>query len=244
MRYFLTALAIVALIASPGPAKATVVLAVDGLVGDWQTLGLYLNAPIGTPEGAMHITHYGAAVFNGTLYAFMELDRPVDNFDRWYPGVFINADENTGTELTTGTGMDPLDVSIAGTDLLVEWDFEAGGSSNGLYYYGYGDSIDTQGATIIPDGVTASAGNVLEWSVPVSGIKDTLATLPDGVDSSLPWSVYLRVEGHLYPAYQVGGDGGWGYNVAGPTTVPEPGMFILLAGALAAALAHLAWRRR
>lgn len=235
MRSLFVVLAIVFFVSSAAPVMASL-FTVDGSVSDWQAAGLYLNSPISPPTGALHITHYGAAVSGGTFYAFMELDRPVSDFNRMYPGAWIDIDHNTATSA------DNLPFG-AGLDLDLEFDQDSH-TSMALNYYAGADI--TSDSIPVVGGAYALAGNVVEFSAPVSGIISALATLNatyppahPATGSSSPWTVYIGGEGYI----NSGND--WGPDVGGPVsvTVPEPGtMAVLAAAGLAIALMGL--RRR
>jgi hypothetical protein len=236
MRRLFVVLAIVFFVSSAAPVMASL-FTVDGSAADWQAAGLYLNSPISPPQGALHITHYGATVSSGTFYAFIELDRPVSDFTRMYPGAWIDVDHN----VATSAGNLPFG---AGLDLNLEYDYDSP-SSIALNYYGgadiTGDSIPVTG------GAYASAGNVLEFSAPISGMSSALVTLnatypgaSPALSISSPMTVYIGGEGKI----NSGDD--WGVCIGGPVsvTVPEPGAMAMLAAAgLAIALMGLRGRR-
>ncbi len=126
LRTFLTATAIAAFAA--GPAAATGIT-VDGSISDWQALGLVHTDNIAAPLGYLQITAYGATVQNGTFYAFVQTSPGVSGFLYAWPGAWINADQNAGTQL----GGLPLS-GLAGTDLVVERDMDIW--EPGLNYWG------------------------------------------------------------------------------------------------------------
>jgi hypothetical protein len=229
MKAFLIALALATFAALPAAAST---ITVDGDIGDWQALGLVHTDNI-TPYPLKHdfnITSYGAMISGGTLYAFIEVDRDVSEFKAFYPGIWINADRNTATELN---GM-PGELRGFGIDIEVERDSDG---PPGLNFWG-ADGDVTQFMYAVPGGAYAEDGRVFEWSAPVSAIRDAIAGLPDAfqVPTDLPWTVYLAGEGSI--------DGGWGRDVAGPLdVVPEPCTPVLLVAGLAGLLAY-AWRKR
>lgn len=252
MRHLFAALAITALL---GGSAFAVTITVDGNFSDWPA-NLILEDPVGDNPGesgseylgAVDIHRYGVTVIDGYLYGFVQLTEPLTTytsgtrgFDRGPSiGFWIDADQNAATGLNDISSDTPV---LFGTDIMVEV-FGVRGSPIGVEYYGADDSLDNEITAYYNDG-SADAINdsyVIEWSAPISSIKAALAGLPDNVDSSGSWNVYLAGEGRIKNA-----DGStalsWGRDVAGPiTVVPEPGTLALLASA-GMALALLGVRR-
>lgn len=242
MRHLMVAMVIAGF--ACGSAALGGVITVDGDIGDWQALGLALDSPLSpaTPTGIVVLTHYGATIVGDTFYAVMEINRPVSDFDRAIaPGAWINADRNLATELMEDGGT--LDSLLAGSDIDVEIEGISDGTPAVTYWGLGGEAYEKIDIGTMPAGSVAIAGNVVEWSAPVSTIVAALASLPApyNVDSSLPWSVYVGGEGKIN-----GISPSWGRHVGGPIdVVPEPGTLTLLAGAaVALAAAALARRRR
>ena len=233
MRYIFALLAIVVLTSS-----SALGIVVDGSTSDWDA-SLIHSTPNMTSTGGLQINTFGAAVVNGTFYAFMELSRPVSDFDRLYPGAYINADSSAATELLYNAGSSttpnyiPISTAapmLAGTDIILEWGYDARITSptDKLTYYGLNDHHDEEISAANGAHVFASGGSVLEWSAPLSEIVGKLTLLTDSVTASTTWSVAIGGEGHIID------DGtSWGPDVGGPVSVavPEPGTICLLAGA-------------
>ena len=147
MRYIFALLAIVVLTSS-----SALGIVVDGSTSDWDA-SLIHSTPNMTSTGGLQINTFGAAVVNGTFYAFMELSRPVSDFDRLYPGAYINVDSSAATELLYNAGSSttpnyiPISTAapmLAGTDIILEWGYDARITSptDKLTYYGLNDHHD------------------------------------------------------------------------------------------------------
>lgn len=225
MRHFLAALAVTALLCGCAFAVTLPGITVDGDYSDWAALGLVHEDPVGDNPGeqgssylgAVDISHYGATIINGT-YAFTKLTEPLTAYESGVTrgfnggpamGIYIDADQSYATSLIGG--------EFAGIDIVIEVS-DALKPTIGLEYYGENDIIVNQ----IPDydaGTAAIVADdyVVEWCVPVSSILDALGELPDGVDGSFDWTVYLGGEGKI-----INSDGStslsWGRDYAGPLT--------------------------
>lgn len=241
MRHFLAALAVMALLCGSAFAVTLPGITVDGDYSDWAALGLVHEDSVGDNPGeqgssylgAVDISHYGATIIDGTLYAFTKLTEPLTAYESGVTrgfdsgpamGIYINADQRYDTSLIGGED--------AGIDLVVEV-HDTLDTSIGVEYYGAGDSIGSDILAYYNHGTAAiiPGAYVVEWSVPVSDIRLALGGLPDGVDDSFDWTVYFGGEGMI-----INSNGStslsWGRDYAGPVSVvPEPGTFALLAAA-------------
>lgn len=212
---------------------ATPVFAItlDGQIGDWEQAGLLhndaLNDNVLSPAG-LDITRYGWTVDNGMFYAVLEVTNAAgvssDSLYRFFPAAFINVDANNATGLSKNATT-ALPEWITGTDISVEWGkdkHEGSGTDDCYSFWGAGGYLDNVIAGGVPGGAHANAGNVVEWSAPVSLIASTVQSLPAGITALADadqWKVVLGVQGKNSTGSVV-----YGYDYA---AVPEPGALTL-----------------
>ena len=187
VKTLLAALAIVAFVAVSANAD---LITVNGSVADWQAAGLF-HTYTSTNPNYTQITGYGAVIDNGTFYAVEQFSHPVSSFYSLWPGAWIDVDHNAATfsgnpQLGSGVNVDLEYDQNSPTDIS-------------LNYWGGADINNDS----IPAGSSyAVAGNVVEFSAPVSSIITPLGTLNStypgsgmATVSSYPWNVYFAADG-------------------------------------------------
>ncbi len=235
VRTILATLAIVAFVAASAHAD---LITVDGSIADWTAAGLVHtdNIPDNSPHD-VQITAYGATISNGTFYAFVQYSQPVSNFNALYPGAWIDVDHNAATY----SGNPQLG---SGVDIDLEYD-QNSPTDISLNYWG---GADINNDSISAGSSYAAAGNVVEFSAPVSAINAALGALNTTFPGSsmatagnYPWEVYIASDGWTSADWNPDNAGRCVVSV--PVAVPEPGTFVLLAAGLAGLLCY-AWRKR
>ena len=210
---------------------------VDGDISDWEAAWI-LDDPDDDNVGPdFEITRYGVSVVDGNLNAFVELDRPVSDFAgtgaHCHPGMWIDVDPTVALATNVPT-------EAAGTDIVVEFGYNAGEGTEGqdLNYWGMGDDAWGVVAGGIPGGESAVLGNVLEFSAPLNGIISTLQLLDDNPNPTVPWTIIIAGEG---TANDGGGSWGRDFGATAVDIVPEPSACVLLSLGV---FGLLFWRRR
>lgn len=231
-RCFLAACAVVALGATSAQA---VNWSVDGSLADWLEAGLLKsdsNTDKASATAAVQMLRYGATVQNNMFYAVIELNRPVSDFDgqglengvlknrKLYPGAFINVDRSKTTSLFDKDGT----LDRVGTDINFEWGRQSdtpalnfwGATQTDAKEPGYGlKDLGAKVAGGVTGGLSADAGNVVEWACPVSSILGGLSSTNNATPGSV-WSVVLGIQGTTrseeYPDAPLGYTYGYDYS--------------------------------
>lgn len=212
-------------------------ITIDGSISDWNSKYIFED-PDDDGAGEAEMTRWGCfidgSLTSGTLYAFFEMDTTIATYmqstnDVW-AGIHINADLAGGVETGTGsvheyTSYDTDDSAIyygawsyssggwndcAGLDINVEIGLNEAHWGEGFNFWGKNDCADNQGSAVV-NGEVDYAGNIIEFSCPISEITAELAYDYDPDDDVTPkyvWQVGARTEA------SIDGDGPWGGDYA------------------------------